>query len=58
MQDIYNEIPETNYVSRVYNIVAILQLQFVVHVVLFSILSVLHFYVSTFRSKGQRWHSG
>jgi len=34
MQGIYNYTPETNHVSRVYSIVAILQLQFMVHVML------------------------
>jgi len=35
MQDIYNYIPETNHVSRVYNVAAVLYLQFVLHVMLF-----------------------
>ena len=35
MQDIYNYIPETNHVSRVYSVVAIQYLQFVLHVMLF-----------------------
>ena len=31
MQCIYNYIPETNHVSRVYSVVAILYLQFILH---------------------------
>jgi len=34
MQAIYNYIPETNQVSRVYSVAAVLYLQFVLHVVL------------------------
>jgi len=33
-QDIYNYVPETNHVSRVYNVAAVLYLQFVLHVML------------------------
>jgi hypothetical protein len=35
MQDIYNYIPQTNHVSRVYSVAAVLYLQFVLHVTLF-----------------------
>jgi hypothetical protein len=35
MQGIYNYIPETNDVSRVYSVAAVLYLQFVLHVMLF-----------------------
>jgi len=35
MQGIYDYIPETKHVSRVYNIAAALYLQFVLHVMLF-----------------------
>jgi hypothetical protein len=35
MQGIYNYIPETNHVSRVYSVAAVLYLQFVLHVMLF-----------------------
>jgi len=35
MQGIYNYIPETNHVSRVYSVGAVLYLQFVLHVMLF-----------------------
>jgi hypothetical protein len=35
MQSIYNYIPETNHVSRVYAVAAVLYLQFVLHAMLF-----------------------
>jgi hypothetical protein len=35
MQGIYSYIPETNHVSRVYNVAAILYLQFLLYVMLF-----------------------
>jgi len=35
MQGIYNYILETNHVSRVYSVTAVLYLQFVLHVMLF-----------------------
>jgi hypothetical protein len=47
MQVIYNYIPETYHVYRVYNFVAILYLQFMVHVMLFPMLNVSFFYIST-----------
>ena len=47
MQGIWNYIPETNHASRVYNFVAILYLQFMVHVMLFPMLNVSLFYIST-----------
>jgi len=40
MHVIYIYIAGTNHVSRVYNFVAILYLQFVVHVMLFPMLNV------------------
>jgi hypothetical protein len=48
MQGIYNYIPETDRVPRVYSISDVLYLQFVLHVKLFHMLNVLYFYVSTF----------
>ena len=45
MNGIYNFIPETNRNSRVYNFVAILYLQFVVHVMLLNMLNG-SFYIS------------
>ena len=50
MQGIYNYIPETNHVSRVYSVAAVLYLQFVLHVMLFCPWNVLYFYISTFCS--------
>ena len=47
MQGIYNYMPETNHASRVHNFVAILYLQFMVHVMLFPMLNVSFFYIST-----------
>jgi hypothetical protein len=41
MQGIYSYIPETNYVSGVYNVAVILWLQFMVHVMLLLMLNVL-----------------
>jgi len=35
MHGIYNYIPETNHVSTVYSVAAVLYLQFVLHVMLF-----------------------
>jgi len=34
MQVIYNYIPETNHISRIYTVAAVLYLQFVLHVML------------------------
>jgi len=39
MQGIYNDIPKTNHVSRVYSDAAVLNLQFVLHVMLFCPLN-------------------
>jgi hypothetical protein len=50
MQGIYNYIPETNHVSTVYSVAAVLYWQFVLHVMLFRPWNVLHFYTSIFRS--------
>ena len=49
MQGIYTYIPETNYVPRVYT-AAILLLLFMVLISLVSVLNLLYFYISTFRS--------
>ena len=35
MQGIYNYIPETNHVSRVYSVAVVLYLQSVLHIMLF-----------------------
>jgi len=50
MQGIYIYIPETNYVPREYRVPAILLLLFMVLISLVSLLHVLYFYISTFRS--------
>jgi len=50
MQGIYTYIPETNYVPREYSVAAILLLQFMVLISLVSVLNLLYFYISTFRS--------
>ena len=50
MQGIYTYIPETNYVPREYSVAAILLLLFMVLKSLVSVLNLLYFYISTFRS--------
>jgi hypothetical protein len=50
MQGIYNSTVETNHVSRVYSIAAILYLQIKVHVRLFLKFNILKFYTSALRS--------
>ena len=50
MQDIYTYTPETNYVPREYSVAAILLLLFMVLISLVSVLNLLYFYISTFRS--------
>jgi len=50
MQVIYTYIPETNYVPRQYRVAAILLLLFMVLIPLVSVLDLLYFYISTFRS--------
>ena len=49
-QGIYTYIPETNYVPREYSVAAILLLLFMVLISLLSVLNLLCFYISTFRS--------
>ena len=49
-QGIYTYIPETNNVPREYSVVAFLLLLFTVLISLVSVLSLLYFYISTFRS--------
>ena len=48
MRGIYTYIPETNYIPREYSVAAILLLLFMVSLV--SVLNLLYFYISTFRS--------
>ena len=50
MQGIYTYIPETNYVPREYSVAAILLLLFMAFISLVSVLNLLYFYISTFRS--------
>ena len=50
MQGIYTYTPETNYVPREYSVAAILLLLFMVLISLVSLLNLLYFYISTFRS--------
>jgi len=50
MQGIYTYIPEINYVPREYSVAAIQLLLFMVLVSLVSVLDLLYFYISTFRS--------
>ena len=50
MQGIYTYIPETYYVPREYSVAAILLLLFMVLISLVSVLNLLYFYISTFRS--------
>ena len=49
-ESIYTYIPETNYVPREYTVAAILFLLFMVLTSLVSVLNLLYFYISTFRS--------
>ena len=50
MQGIYTFIPETNSVPKEYSVAAILFLLFMVLISLVSVLNLLYFYISTFRS--------
>ena len=50
MQGIYTYIPETNCVPRECSVAAILLLVFMVLISLVSVLNLLYFYISTFRS--------
>ena len=50
MQDIYTYIPETKYVPREYSVAAILLFLFMVLISLVSVLNLLYFHISTFRS--------
>ena len=47
---LYAYVPETNYVLREYSVGAILLLIFMVLISLVSVLNLLYFYISTFRS--------
>jgi hypothetical protein len=55
MQGIYNYVPQTHHVSMVCTAAALLQVQFMVHVMFFPILNVLHFYIITSHSVRYVW---
>jgi hypothetical protein len=50
MQGIYTYIPETNNVPKQCNVAAILSLLFMVPISLVPALTLIYFYISTFRS--------
>ena len=50
MQGVYTYIPDTSYVPREYSVAAILLLLFMVLISFVSVLNLLYFYISTFRS--------
>ena len=50
IQGIYTNIPETNYAPKEYSVAAVLLLLFMVLISLVSVLNLLYFYISTFRS--------
>jgi hypothetical protein len=50
MQGIYTYIPETNHVRKEYNVATILSLLFMVTISLAPALTLMYFYISTFRS--------
>jgi magnesium-transporting ATPase (P-type) len=50
MRGTCTHIPETNFVSREYSVAAILLFLFMVLISLVSVLNLLYFYISTFRS--------
>ena len=50
MHGIYTYIPETNYVPMEYSVAAVLLLLFMVLISFVSVLNLLYFYISTFRS--------
>ena len=50
MQGIYNYTPETNHVSKVYNIAVALCLRYMVRVMLYTVINVLYIYTNSFRS--------
>jgi hypothetical protein len=50
MQGIYTYISETNHVPKKYNVAAILSLLFMVLISLAPALTLMYFYISTFRS--------
>jgi len=47
MQDIYNYVPETNHDPTLYNVAAVLLLQYMAHIMLFPMLNVLYEYFTS-----------
>jgi hypothetical protein len=41
-QDIYNYVPETNHIPKLYTAAAILLLQYMVHIMLFPMINLLY----------------
>ena len=50
MQGTYNYVPQTHHVCTVRTAAAVLQLQFMLHVMLLNMLNVLYSYITTLRS--------
>jgi hypothetical protein len=50
MQGIYTHIPETHHVPKEHNVAAILSLLFMAPIPLVPVLTLMYFYISTFRS--------
>jgi hypothetical protein len=52
MQDVYNYIPKTNIVTKVYKFATIPWLQYtsLLHIMLFHVIKVSYFYITTFRN--------
>jgi hypothetical protein len=50
MQHIHSSMSETNLVSRLYNVAAMVKLQFMLRVMLFPMINFLCLYSSTFRN--------
>jgi hypothetical protein len=51
MRGVHNYVPQTNHVTTVCSVAAVLQLHFMLHVMLFPMLNVLYLYISTLRSQ-------
>ena len=49
-QGIYRYVPETRHVPTVYNAAAVLRLLLMLHFMLFPMIYILHFHISTSRS--------
>jgi hypothetical protein len=54
MQGVYSYKPETNHVSKVYDVAGtVVTIQYIAHVMLFPMINVLYFYTSTYQSHVQ-----